>query len=189
MIVNYQKTINIMEIKAKTRTEQILIVMNILAWVAFVGLMIKAGALLVSYGISCINPGAARNLYQEHGLYNLRQFNFWHYTLSVSLLIALSGMKAFVFFLAIKILSKVNLMNPFKIEVAQILQRIGYVLLGTWCMAMLANAHTGWLLKETGELHGDWVSTEVIFMAGLVFIISQVFKRGVEIQSENDLTV
>ena len=178
-----------MEIKAKTRTQQILTVMRILAWVAFVGFMIEAGAILVSYAISCVNPEAARNLYKGINLYTLRQFNFWHYTLSVSFLVALSGMKSFVFFLAIKTLAKVNMMNPFKIEVAVIIQRIGYVLLGTWFVAMLKNAHTYWLLKQTGELHGDWVATEFVFMAGLVFIISQVFKRGVEIQSENELTV
>ena len=189
MIVSYQKTINHMEIKSKTRTEQILIVLHILAWVAFIGFMIEAGAILVSYGISCVDPEAAKDLYKGLNLYSLRQFNFWHYTLSISFLVALSSMKAFVFFLAIKILSKVNLKNPFKIEVALILQRIGYVLLGTWFVAMLTNVHTAWLMKITSELHGDWVSTEVIFMAGLVFIISQVFKRGVEIQSENDLTV
>ncbi len=178
-----------MEIQTKTRTEQILTVMHILAWVAFIGLMIEAGAILVSYGVSCVNPEAAKNLYRGLNLYNLRQFNFWHYTLSVSFMVALSSMKAFVSFLVIKTLSKVNLMNPFKIEVARILERISYVLLGTWFIAMLNNAHTGWLLKKTGALQGDWVAGEFIFMAGLVFIISQVFKRGVEIQSENDLTV
>jgi hypothetical protein len=175
--------------KAKTRTEQILQVMHILAWVAFVALLIESGAILVSYGISSVNPEAARNLYRGLNLHNLRVFNFWHYTMTVSFVVALAGMKAFVAFLAIKTLSKVNLENPFKIEVAIILEKIGYVLFGTWFIAMLSNAHTGWLLKKTGELHGNWVSGEFIFMAGLVFIISQVFKRGVEIQSENDLTV
>ena len=178
-----------MEIKAKTRTEQILTVMHILAWVAFIGYLIEAGAILVSFGVSCINPDAASNLYKGRNLYNLMQFNFWHYTLSVSLMVALSCMKAFVSFLAIKTLSKVNLVNPFKIEVARILERISYVLFGTWFVAMLSSAHTGWLVSITGELHGDWTSGEFIFMAGLVFIISQVFKRGVEIQSENDLTI
>src|SRR5258706_12164868 len=149
-----------MKPKLKTRTEGVLTILNILAWIAFLGFMIEAGGVLVSYGISYIHPDAARNIYMGLNLYNVSQFSFWHYTLSVLLLVTLSGMKAFVFFLATKILSKVNLMNPFKIEVAQLLQRISYVLLGTWRMAMLANAHTGWLLKETGELHGDWVSTE-----------------------------
>ena len=178
-----------MEIKAKTRTEQILTVMHILAWVAFIGFLIEAGAILVSYGVSCVNPEAANNLYKGLNLYNLRQFNFWHYTLSVSFMVALSCMKAFVSFLAIKTLSKVNLVNPFKIEVALILERISYVLFGTWLVAMLKSAHTSWLVKITGELHGSWASGEFIFMAALVFIISQIFKRGVEIQSENDLTI
>src|ERR1700694_3345373 len=98
-----------MEMKAKTRTERILMVLNILAWVAFIGFMIEAGAILVSYGISCANPGAAKNLYRGLNLYDLRQFSFWHYTLSVFFLVVLSGMKAFVFFLAIKTLTKVNM--------------------------------------------------------------------------------
>ena len=189
MIVNYQKTTNKMEIKAKTRTEGVLKIMHFLAWLAFIGFMIKAGAILVSYGVSCVKPEAAKNLYLGLNLHGLSQFSFWHYTLSVFLLVAILGMKAFAFFLAIKILMKVNLVNPFTIEVAGIIQRIGYVLLATWFMAMAANAHTDWLLKTTGQLYGDWVETEFIFMAGLMFIISQVFKRGVEIQSENDLTV
>jgi hypothetical protein len=178
-----------MEIKTKTRTEQILAVMHILAYVAFVGLLIKTGAILISYGVSCVNPEAAKNLYKGEDLYNLREFNFWHYSLSVSFMAAFSGMKALVAFLVINALSKVNLMNPFRIDVALILERISHVLLGAWLVAMLSNAHAAWLLKRTGALQVDFAAGEFIFMAGLVFIISQVFKRGVEIQSENDLTV
>src|SRR4051812_6913283 len=112
--------------------------------------MVEAGAVLVSYSISCINPDGAKNVYKGLNLYNLRQSEFWHYTLSVSFMIALSCMKAFVSFLAIKILSKVNLENSFKIEVARILEKMSYVLLTAWIIAMLNNAHTGWLLKKTG---------------------------------------
>jgi len=178
-----------MEIKAKTRTEQILTVMHILAWVAFVGYMIEAGAILVSYGVSLINDEAAKDLYKGINLYNLRQLNFWSYTGSVSFMIALSLMKAYVSFLVIKTLSKVNLMNPFTIEVAKKLEKISHVLLEIWIVSMLSNAHTSWLLKTTGGLQGEWVKGDFIFMAGLVFVLSQIFKRGVEIQSENELTV
>ena len=86
-------------------------------------------------------------------------------------------------------LSKMSLMNPFKMEVAQKLEKISHLLFGTWIVGMLGSAHSAWLMKLTGQLYGNWVSGEFIFMAGLVFIISQVFKRGVEIQSENELTV
>jgi Protein of unknown function (DUF2975) len=163
--------------------------MYILAWVAFIGLMIKAGAILISYGVSCVNPEAASNLYKGMDLYPLRQYSFWHYTRTISFMVAISGMKAFVLFLVIKTLSKVNLMNPFTIEVARNIERISYVLLTIWIIAILDNAQNGWMLKRTGIILEGWDSGEFIFIAGLVFIISQVFKRGVELQSENDLTV
>jgi hypothetical protein len=175
--------------KAKTRTIQILMVMPILAWVAFVGFMIEGGAILFSYGMSCVNPDAAKNLYRGLDLYTLKEFNFWYYTQSVSFMVALPLMKAYVSYLVVRALSKFNLKNPFTIEVATKLEQISYFAFGTWLITMLYNAHTAWLLKTTGELYGNWISGEFIFMVGLVFIMSQVFKRGVEIQSENELTV
>jgi hypothetical protein len=178
-----------METHSKTRTEQILMVMHILAWVAFIGLLIKTGAIIISYGVSCVNQVAARNLYMGLDLYDLRQFNFWQYTMSVSFLVAFSGMKAHVAFLVTKTLSKVNLKNPFTLEVSHILEKISYVLAGLWVISILHNAHASWLLKRTSILQETMTAGEFVFIAGLVFIISQVFKRGVEIQSENDLTV
>ena len=173
----------------KTRTFQILTIMHILAWVAFVGFMIEAGAVFVSYAVSIVKPETAMNLYKGLDLYSLRQFNGWHYTGAVSFIVALSLMKAYVSFLVIKTLSKMNLLNPFTMEVAKKMEKISYVLLEIWIVSMLKNAHTGWLLKTTGGLQGGWVNGDFIFMAALVFVLSQIFKRGVEIQSENELTV
>jgi len=173
----------------KTRTFQILTVMRILAWVAFVGFMIEGGAVLVSYVVSVVNPDAAKNLYKGLDLYSLRQFNGWHYTGTVSFIVALSLMKAYVSYLVIKTLSKMNLSNPFTMEVSKKMEKISYVLFEIWIVSMAKNAHTGWLLKATGEVQGEWVNGDFILMAGLVFVLSQIFKRGVEIQSENELTV
>lgn len=178
-----------MENKTKTRTEQILTVMHILAWVAFVGYSIEAGAMQISYIVSCVNPEASNNLYQGLNLNTLREFSFWHYTITASFIVALAIMKAFVWLLVIYTISKINLMNPFTSAVAQNLEKISYVLLGAWIVGILSIVHKGCLLKRTGEDFGDSYSGEFLFMAGLVFIISQVFKRGVEIQSENELTV
>jgi Protein of unknown function (DUF2975) len=178
-----------MKNKAQTRTGQVLAVMLILAWLAFIGFAIEAGAILVSYGVSCANPEGARNLYKGLDLYSLRQFNFWQYTLYVFFLVALSIMKSLVSFQVIKTLSGFNLKNPFTMAVAQRLEKISYISFGTWVVTLASNVYTGWLMKITGKLYGNWLSGEFIFMVGLVFVISQVFKRGVEIQSENDLTV
>lgn len=175
--------------KNRTRTQQILVVMHVLAWVAFIGLVIKTGALLTSYGISWINPGAADDLYRGLDLSNLREFSFWQYSQSVSFLIAFDAMRAFVMFLVIRTLSKVNLVSPFTREVCGSVEKISHVLFGIWIVAILSNAHGKWILKQTGEMVPTLPTDEFLFMAGLVFVISQVFKRGLEIQSENELTV
>lgn len=176
-------------INTNSRTKRLLTVMLILTWIAFIGLMIKPGAILVAYIVSCVNPEATRKMYPGLDQGALRQFSFWHYTLSVSFTLALYAMKAFVLYLVIKAMSAVNLVNPFKMEMVRILEWISYVLLGTWIIATLHNMHTGWLMKRTGIEQETWPAETFIFIAGLVFIISQIFKRGVEIQSENDLTV
>lgn len=173
----------------QTKTKQILQVMHVLTWIAFIGLMIDTGAVLVSYVVSCVNPEAAKHLYKELNFEELREFGIWQYTMSISFIIAVSGMKAYVLFLVIKALSKVNLANPFTNEVVEILENISYILLGIWIVAVMNNEHADWLLKQSGINSKMLSSEEFIFVAGLVFIISQVFKRGVEIQSENDLTV
>lgn len=174
----------------ETKTAQILMVLKALAWIAFIGYLIEAGSIMISFTVSYLNPVAAKDLYKGLDFYNLRQMDFWHYTQSISLLLALSLMKAWVWWLVIKTLSSINLANPFKMEVAHILEKIGYILFSIWITALLASAHTGWLMKRTGESFGSTdTMDEFLFMAGLVYIISQVFKRGVEIQSENELTV
>ena len=175
--------------KSETRTKQILSVMHVLTWIAFIGLMIKTGALLVAYGVSYVNPEAARNLYLGLDLYKLREASFWQYTQVVSFWVAFSGLKAYVLFLVISALSEINLVNPFTLKVTRILEKISHVLIGLWLVAVLYNAQSGWMEKRSGIVQEEWAVEGFFFMAGLVFIIAQIFKRGVEIQTENELTV
>src|SRR5450432_2800101 len=111
-----------MENREQTRTKQVLKVMTIMAWVAFVGFVITGGEILVSYIVSCINPDAAKNLYHGLDLYNLSLFNFAYYTLSVCFLVALPIMNSLVSYQVIKTLSQFNLNNPFTMEVAKRLE-------------------------------------------------------------------
>jgi hypothetical protein len=178
-----------MKTQTKSRTEQILMVMHVLAWIAFIGLCIKAGAILISYGVSLVNPEAAKNLYNHLNLDNLQHFSFIHYSLTVSLIVSYMAMKANLIYLVIKSLSKVNLANPFTYDMTRLLEKISYVLAGIWAVAIMSNAYTSWLMKRAGAFDATLSSGEFLFMAGLVFIISQVFRRGVELQSENELTI
>ena len=172
-----------------SKTVAILTAMNVLAWVTFFGLIIKAGAIIFSYVVSITNPEGAKNLYMGLNLSQIRGYDFWHYTGVVSFLIAIALMEAYAAFLVTKVLSKIKLANPFRMEVAQLMEKISIYIFEIWVLVMLYNAHRGWLSKSLHELQTNYISGEFIFLAGVVFVFSQVFKKGVEIQTENELTV
>src|SRR5437763_10282366 len=97
----------------KTKTDTLLAIMNVFSWLAFVGIIIKAGAILTSYIVSITNPAGAKNLYMGLNLYNLQQFDFWWYTGMVILMIALEVIKAYTAWLVIRVLSKIKMATPF----------------------------------------------------------------------------
>ena len=173
----------------KIKTEQILAVMNVLAWLTFIGLAIQAGAILISYGVSTVNPEGAKNLYRGLNLYSIRQFNFWHYTITVAFMVALCILKAYVAWLVIKLLSKIKLASPFTVVVSAIMERISYFILVLWVTTMVYDAQLSWLSEKIAGLEGNLISGQFIFLAGVVFVMAQIFKKGVELQSENELTV
>ena len=173
----------------KTKTERILAAMNVVCWIAFIGLCVQSGGILVSYGVSVSNPEAAKHLFDKLDLYNLEQFDFWHYTLIVMFKAVIYALEAYVAYLLIKVLSVIKLSNPFTMEIALKLEKISYFLFATWVTAMFYDLHMAWLAERVTGLEKNYNSGELLFMAGVVFAISQIFKKGVEIQSENELTV
>jgi DUF2975 family protein len=173
----------------KSKTQALLLTLNVLAWLAFFGFIIKGGAILVSYGVSVRNPVGAKNLYMGWDLSALREYDFWHYSGVVYMRVLLLFLQAYIAFLVTKVLSKIKLANPFSIEVSNLMERISYFMLATWVVVMLHNSHIGWLAKTLPSMQENYISGEFIFLAGVVFVIAQVFKKGVEIQTENELTV
>jgi hypothetical protein len=178
-----------METTFKTRTKQVLKAMNVLAWFAFIGLMVEAGAVLVCYCISYINPDAAKHLYRGWSLYPVKQFSDYHYTISVFLNVALSASRAFLCYLVIKTLSHVKLDNPFTLQVTALIQQMSYILVIVGLIAAFDDLHSRSIREITGVYQHKADAFSHIFIAGLVFIIAQIFRRGIELQTENDLTV
>lgn len=173
----------------RTRTESILIIMNVISWVTFIGLMVKAGALLFTYVVCIINPDASGLLYQEVIRYDVHMFSTFQYTSLVSFAAIYLILQAYVAYLVIKVLSRIQIANPFTTEISNLLEKISYYIFGTWIVATFHNGYVKVLSKSIQGLRIEDISTEFIFLAGIVFVIAQVFKRGVELQSENDLTV
>ena len=146
----------------KTKTETILVIMNVLTWIIFIGLMIEAGAVLVSYGVSIINPKGLIKMYKGLDFYSLSQYDFWHYTGIISLKAAILIIEAYTAFLVIKVLSAIKITNPFTMGVAQRLEKIAYTLMLAWGAIMLYNGQLKWLSKEVAGLQENKLSSELI---------------------------
>ena len=175
-------------------TKQILRIMHILVWIAFIGTCIKTGAILYSFFVSLfINPEGAKNLHMGLDLSALYNYNSRHYITTVFYIICVSGLKALITYLVIKIFLKINFVHPFSINVTSLISRISYVALGIGVLALIGTAHSEWLIKKGVMLPPlyDYLggAADYLFFGGIIFIISLVFKRGIEIQSENELTI
>lgn len=175
----------------KIRTEQILTFLKIVAWLAFVGYGIKAGAQTVALVVCFIDPALAEKLYEVNPLFlKLREYNIQYFVNAMSLLVFLTATTAHIWYMAIRLLSKLNLKTPFSREVAKRLEKIAFEILGLWLVNIMAMAYLKRLEKATGELLGNFgIGDEFLLVAAIVYIASQIFKRGIELKEENELTV
>ncbi len=172
------------------KTKQILNTIKIISWILFIGLCIKLGAILISSTISLfVNTAAAEDLYLGLDLSNVYDFSKNHYVMLLSLVVSILALKAYLFYLVIKIFLKIDFDMPFTKVIANLISDISYFSLSAGVLAYIANRYSNWLQKKGVLFDLEWGSSEFLFMAGIVFIIALIFKRGIEIQSENELTV
>ncbi len=173
-----------------TTNSIVLKVMNVLFWVAFIGLCIKTGAILISFMVSLfVNDAGARNLYSGLNLFELYSYSKLHYIFTASLLVTLTGLQAFIAYLIVKFFLKFNLSKPFNKELTDIFLRISYVSLGTGVLAMVAEGYSKWIVKHGIAIPIDWSGNEILFFAGVIYLLALVFEKGTDLQNENELTV
>ena len=179
----------------KTKTKQILNILKIISWVVFFGLCIQTGAIIFTFIYSFFNPIAAENLHFGLDLSALYTADTRIYSVIVSSLIILSALKAFIFYLVVKIFLTIDFKNPFTFKLASLLSHISYFSFAVWILSFISNAYADWLIKNVPaalEMNTENYlggGSEFFFLGMIIFIISQVFKRGIELQSESELTI
>jgi len=165
----------------------------IVAWLIFVGLSIEAGGLIVNFFFSLYKPEFVQNLYEKLDLseiYNssrLAFFGIYSFILTISIL------KAFLFYIVIRLMQKMDLSKPFSTFVATQIKLISYYTLSIGLLSSIASQFARYLMHHgfvTDNLNRFWADGQAfILMGAVIYIIATIFKKGVDIQDENDLTV
>ena len=167
--------------------------LHIVAWLIFVGLSIEAGGLIVNFFFSLYKPEFVQNLYEKLDLseiYNssrLAFFGIYSFILTISIL------KAFLFYIVIRLMQKMDLSKPFSTFVATQIKLISYYTLSIGLLSSIASQFARYLMHHgfvTDNLNRFWTDGQAfILMGAVIYIIATIFKKGVDIQDENDLTV
>ncbi len=178
----------------KSQTKLVLTILHITSWAIYFGLLIKTGAIAYTCFVSLfLSPESAQSLYMGLDLSGLYEFSRVHYAALSGLIILLTGLKAYIFHLLIEIFKKINFVNPFSIGVSKLIFGISYVAFGIVLLTGGGTAYCDWLaqrgvaIPEMKDYLGG--GDEFLLLAGIIFIIAQVFRRGIELQAENELTV
>jgi hypothetical protein len=168
-------------------------VLSIVAWVIFVGLCIEAGALIVNFIFCLYNPEFVQNLYQKMDLSEMYNRSKWAFYSMYTFILVISILKAYLFYIVIILINKLDLTKPFNSFVSEQITQISYFTLSIGLLSYIARQTANNLLHrgyEIDQLDQFWVDSEAfILMAAVVYVIATIFKKGLEIQNENDLTV
>lgn len=171
----------------------VFIFLSIMAWLIFVGLSIESGGLIVNFVFSLYNPEFVRNLYQKLDLSEMYALNKWAFFSMYSFILCISILKAYLFYIVIMLIHTLDLSKPFNSLVSERITQISYFTLSIGLLSFIAR-QTAKNLNNRGyeidQLNQFWVDSQAfILMAAIVYVIAAIFKKGIELQNENDLTV
>jgi hypothetical protein len=170
---------------------------NILAWIIFIGVCIDAGGVITNACYSIfINASFSSHFWGGIDLYNVYKFNEAIFVTLVTLMSITTFLKATMFYLIVKIFhdKKLDLSKPFNAILAKYIYLIAYCAFGigifsSWGSNLVIGLmNQNVLLPLIHELKMEGASIWFL-MGSTLLIFAVIFKKGIVLQSDNDLTV
>jgi len=105
----------------------------------------------------------------------------------------ISVFRAYLFYLEIVLVSRIDLSNPFNNLVSKKILQINFSTLSIGLLSLIARGssknllHRGYTIDNLNQFWAD--SQAFILMAAVIYVIATIFKKGIDIQNENAITV
>lgn len=184
-----------MEIRISSRL--MLKILYVLAWIIFIGLSIEAGAIIFNAAYWLISkPASAHYLWEKTDLLSLYNYDRGHFFAVTLMMSIVEVLKAILFYQIIRILSgnRLDMSQPFNNEVGRFIFMLSYLAFIIGVFSDWAANYVDWL-TDRGVVLPTMQSLKLagadvwLFMGITLFVIGHIFKRGIEIQAENNLTI
>ncbi|MCD2423658.1 DUF2975 domain-containing protein [Niabella pedocola] len=171
-------------------------VLIIVSWIIFVGLCIEAGGFITNSAFVLFNPDKVRYLWQQADLSDLFKSDHGYFFVMTLVIGIVMVLKAWLFYGIIKILhnKKLTLSQPFDETIRRFILTSAFIALLIGLFSSSGAQYSEWLVKK-GIRMPDLQALRLdgadvwLFMSVILFVIAQIFKKGIQIQAENDLTV
>ena len=166
---------------------------QVICWLIFFGYCIQTGTLVFNYIFSLFKPIATHNLHLGLDLSELYLKSKLVYTLVFTQIVAISALKAYLFFITIKLFKSLNIVKPFSENVSAIITKITYYTLSIGIISIVSQqivhqlSTKGYRVELVDRYSND--GGAYLLMTAILFAIAFIFKKGIELQNENDLTV
>lgn len=190
-------TLKLKSMEIRINSKQILLLLHVLSWIIFIGLCLQAGGFIFNtFFTYYINPIDAHFFWKEVDLSDLYAHDPGYFLVECLIMTIVAVLKALLFYQIIKILydKKLNMTQPFNKETGRFLFLISYIALGIAMFSHWGAKHVEWFITKgikmpsIQQLHLSGADVW-LFMSVILFVIAHIFKRGIEIQSENELTI
>jgi hypothetical protein len=166
-------------------TQRILEILVVIVWIIFIGLCIEAGTSLVSFLMNLFKSDLIKwkyiprtELYPQLNTFTMAFLNIWTAVL-----------KAYLFYWVIKALSIINIDKPFSSTIDKYIHKMSGVALWIGILGIIMQGYAKTLMKSGIELSVYTSGQEYLFFAAILYVIGQIYRRGIELQSENELTI
>ncbi|RYY52537.1 MAG: DUF2975 domain-containing protein [Chitinophagaceae bacterium] len=173
------------------------IALTILSWIIFIGVSIEAGGFLFNmFYFLFAGPEGPGFFYNHLELRPLFQYDKGHFIVMTGLMSLVAMLRATLFYVIIQMITRkdLSLSSPFNPLARK------YIVINAWIAIVIG------FFSKYGTDYATWLGTKGIglpsveqmrlggadvwlFMGVTLFVIAQVFKRGIELQAEHDLTV
>jgi len=181
----------------KIGTEQILRLLYILSWIIFIGVCVEAGGFIFNALLMLVfNPADLKIFWQQVDLSGLYEYDRGYFGVVTLFMIIVAVMKALIFYLIVKILhdKKLDMFRPFSKEVERFIFKVAYLSFGIGLFSHWGVNYSKWLMEQGAEMpdlhYLRLGGADVwLFMGVVLLVIAHIFRRGVEMQTENDLTI
>ncbi|MBD3583683.1 DUF2975 domain-containing protein [Flavobacterium selenitireducens] len=172
---------------------KILRFLHVLAWIFFIGMCVEAGSFLFNmiYTLA-FQPLAADYL----PLTDLLRFGKTYFALMLSLMTVAAVLKTLALYRIVMIFTenKLDLRTPFNVEFGRFVFSLSYLTLAIGIVSVIGAKTARWIadqnvfLPDLGILR--LAGADVwLFMGATLYVIGLIFHRGVEMQSESELTI